>query len=354
MKRLLSIAALAWVIGAQQAAAQETITVMWDRNPEPEIAGYTLYAGTSPGIYTVAQWVGNVTQRVMTIPPGRYYFVVRATNIYGMESPPSVEVSTTITTAPAPTPTWQALWQNTNNGQIVRWEMGANGGFISGGPIGLGQAETSWQIKGSADFNGDGQKDLLFQHTQGHIAVWLLNGNALIENRLISAVSDTSWQIVSAADFNNDGHADILFHNQRTGALSVWIMNRMSLLRGQAVTPGSVADTNWKVVGTGDFNGDNRPDILWQHIRNGTIAVWLMNGTTMTGPWAFTLQGVDDPQWRLKGAADVNNDGSLDLLWQHEGAGHLAVWYMNARTFVRAALMNPAQIPSGWFLRGAR
>jgi hypothetical protein len=354
MKRLLSIAVLAWLCSAQQAAAQETITVMWDRNPEPEIAGYTLYSGSSPGVYTVSQWVGNVTQRVMTIPPGRYYFVVRARNIYGMESPPSAEVSTTIATAPPPTPTWQALWQNTNNGQVVRWEVAANGAFISGGPIGLGQANPAWQIKASADFNGDGHKDLLFQHTQGAIVVWLLNGNSQSDSRLISTVSDTNWQIVSAADFNNDGHADILFHHQRTGALSVWIMNRMTLTRGQAVSPGSVPDTNWKVIGTADFNRDNRPDLLWQHIRTGTLAVWLMNGTTMTGPWAFTPQGVTDPQWRLKGATDVDEDGSVDLLWQHEGGGHIVVWYMSGRTLLRAAVMNPARVTTDWVLRGAR
>lgn len=353
MKRVLAITVMAWFVSIAHVAAQETITVAWDRNPEPDIAGYTLYAGTSPGAYTSSQWVGNVTQRTMTIPPGTYYFVVRAVNIYGMESPPSVEVSARIAVAPAPTPNWQAVWQNTNTGQVVRWEM-ANSTYVSGGPLGLGQAETSWRIRGSGDFNGDGQRDVLFQHVQGHIAVWLMNGNTLLENRLISQVSDRNWHVGGVGDFNNDGHADIVFHHQVTGDLAVWIMNRMTLVRGQAISPGRVADTNWKLVGTGDFNGDRRPDLLWQNIRTGIIGSWLMNGTTMTGTGAFSVTGVDDAQWRLRGAHDLNQDGSLDLLWQHEGAGHLAVWYLSGRTFIRAALLTPAQVPAGWALRGPR
>jgi len=28
----------------------------------------------------------------------------------------------------------------------------------------------------------------------------------------------------------------------------------------------TVADTNWKIVGTGDFNNDAKGDILWRNI----------------------------------------------------------------------------------------
>jgi hypothetical protein len=39
--------------------------------------------------------------------------------------------------------------------------------------------------------------------------------------------------------------------------------------------------TNWSVVGTGDFNGDGFGDIMWRDTA-GDIAVWLMNGSTIT------------------------------------------------------------------------
>jgi hypothetical protein len=36
---------------------------------------------------------------------------------------------------------------------------------------------------------------------------------------------------------------------------------------------------NWHVEGTGDYNGDNKSDILWQS-SDGTPAIWFMDGIT--------------------------------------------------------------------------
>ena len=49
---------------------------------------------------------------------------------------------------------------------------------------------------------------------------------------------------------------------------------------------GGVAGTNpgpsWQINGTGDFNGDNKSDILWQAY-NGTPAVWFMDALNFLG-----------------------------------------------------------------------
>ena len=39
-------------------------------------------------------------------------------------------------------------------------------------------------------------------------------------------------------------------------------------------------DTRWQVVGVGDFNGDHKPDLVWQH-DTGWLTVWLMDGATL-------------------------------------------------------------------------
>jgi hypothetical protein len=38
---------------------------------------------------------------------------------------------------------------------------------------------------------------------------------------------------------------------------------------------------NWKVVGTGDFDGNGISDLLWREVTQGINRIWLMNGATV-------------------------------------------------------------------------
>jgi hypothetical protein len=42
------------------------------------------------------------------------------------------------------------------------------------------------------------------------------------------------------------------------------------------------SDSDWHIVGVGDFNGDGRADILWRHT-SGFVSQWLVDGTTIIG-----------------------------------------------------------------------
>jgi hypothetical protein len=46
----------------------------------------------------------------------------------------------------------------------------------------------------------------------------------------------------------------------------------------QAIKAETSANPDWKVVDTGDLNGDGKSDLLFQNT-DGSIAEWLMNGS---------------------------------------------------------------------------
>jgi hypothetical protein len=121
-KRTFIATAFAILLLPQMASAA-TVTIAWDRNPEPDIAGYRISYGTVSGVYTNTVDVGNrLDYQIRGVDDGqKYYFVVRAYNTGGAVSPPSSEISANIvgltalaTDMVSPTPTgkpitWTAL-----------------------------------------------------------------------------------------------------------------------------------------------------------------------------------------------------------------------------------------------------
>lgn len=73
------------------------LTLAWDPNTEPELGGYKVYYGMSPGAYGVPSSVGNVTNYTLTgLTEGQVYYVaVTACDQSGNESAYSNEVSGT-------------------------------------------------------------------------------------------------------------------------------------------------------------------------------------------------------------------------------------------------------------------
>lgn len=127
-------------------------------------------------------------------------------------------------------------------------------------------------------------------------------------------------------DLNGDGSPDLIWQDVRTGDVSVWYMSGAAWYGNWDYLARDL-DTNWKIVGTADLNGDGQSDLLWQNAQTGDVAYWLMNGKTRIGNGYFAY-GVP-LEWKVVGANDINNDGSTDLVWQNTVSGDAVVWYMN-------------------------
>lgn len=206
------------------------------------------------------------------------------------------------------------------------------------------------------DFNGDGRVDLLWQNrADGRLAAWFMNGTTAADNAFLTPdrVADTAWHIVGSGDANLDGLPDLYWQHQTTGALSIWYMADTSRSFAAEMWPNVVSDTAWKIRTVVDMNGDRYPDLIWQHEGNGQVAVWFMQGGTIRTGEPLGPGQVADLNWKIVGAGDVDRDGTADLFWHHAVTGQLAVWFMRGRVLVSGQALAPDRVSdTAWQVRG--
>ncbi|MDB6025349.1 MAG: hypothetical protein JWM68_1572 [Verrucomicrobiales bacterium] len=230
------------------------------------------------------------------------------------------------------------LLRHRSNGQFSAWLM--NGTNFSkfqllGEPISL-----EWRFVGVNDFDGDGQKDLLLQGTNGVVSVVPVNGTNLLSSYVIdpSGVHLTAdWKLEGVADLNHDGKVDLLARNV-DGTVGIWLLDGTNFLTGTPIIlSGTNLASNWRIAGLADFNDDAKVDILWQS-DDGHLYVWLMDGTTYTDA-SYLLSGESiGENWNVVGLADLNRDGLTDLVLQSD-KGMLTIKFLYKVEFLGGGLL---------------
>jgi hypothetical protein len=220
------------------------------------------------------------------------------------------------------------LWQSTD-GAVAIWEM--NGTTIVGGSV-IGNPGPSWHVIGTGNFYGSLYSDILWQNDNGSVAIWEMNGTTIVSGGVIGNPG-TSWHAVATGDFYDRGYSDILWQNDN-GAVAIWEMNGTTIVGGGVIgNPG----TSWHVIGTGDFYDTGYSSILWQNT-DGSVAIWQMNGTTIVGG---AIVGNPGTSWHVIGTGDFWRDGYSGILWQNDD-GAVAIWKMNGTTIVGGSVIgNP-------------
>jgi hypothetical protein len=252
------------------------------------------------------------------------------------------------------------LWHNQTSGLVSTWLMSGTQ-IVSGEPFArlfepYRRTDTNWKIVGAADMDRDGWVDLVWQNSaDGRLAFSTTLNISVQQERALSpdVVVDTAWKIKAVADFNQDGSPDLVWQHDANGGIAIWFMDGPTMRAGVPLGPGQVMDLGWKIVGSGDFNRDGWQDLVWQHQGDGRISVWKMRGSALLEGDLISPGQIFDLDWKIRGVGDINGDDMPDLIWQHRISGDVSTWLMNGTTMM--AGIGIGRVPdTSWQIVGPR
>jgi hypothetical protein len=195
---------------------------------------------------------------------------------------------------------------------------------------------------------------LYWQHqTTGALAIWYMVETIRVgtDSLVPGSVPDTAWKVRAVTDLDVDGHPDLIWQHVGNGQVAVWFMTGQRVRSGELLVPGQVSDLGWKIVGAGDVDRNGTPELFWHHSMTGHIAVWFMSGRVATSGHAISPDHVSDTAWQLRGVGDLDGNGSPDLIWQNTTTFQVAAWLLSGLRLIDGRLITGPTLPNAdWYV----
>jgi ELWxxDGT repeat protein len=354
---------------------------------------------TGPSV-PVANWAGNANTLSFGLPPGapaEFYVTVRGPGV------PFFPKRRSATTGYYPRRDdfdgdgrTDILWRNPANGVTLSWSLSPNGvittSYVRGGDPdyeiagvaelggnntasdilwrrsstgalsttylsgGVVTADVSWPAPpagsvpaATGDFDGDGRAELVMRDTQsGATTLWAFGAAASVQQQLIHGGNNLTWSIVGSRDFDGDGKSDILWRNL-DGSTVLWLMNGAAIRESRFIHLGG--NTDWTIAALGDFDGDTKADILWRNKQTGMTLIWLMDGLALRS--SEIVHNGSNLNWAVAGAGDFDADGKSDIFWRDVNTGQTLYWKMNGSHITGTVYIHPGG-NLAWTIEGPR
>jgi hypothetical protein len=174
------------------------------------------------------------------------------------------------------------------------------------------------QSLASADFNGDGLRDLAVANSADDtVSILRGKGDGTFRAKVDFGTGHTPYS-VAAGDFNRDGRPDLVTADYGAGTASVLLnTTKNGVLKFAAAVPVASGKHTWSVA-VGDINSDGRPDLVVADSGdNAAIVVPNVGGTQLFGAAVTVPTGLMPTSIAV---GDLNRDGKPDLATSDWGA----------------------------------
>jgi hypothetical protein len=137
------------------------------------------------------------------------------------------------------------------------------------------------EIAGFGDVDGDGDDDLIVQdQNKRAVEALLMSTGFSTKSVLLDRQRKAQWSVIDSADYDGDGQYDLLrrdISSNGQGAASVWHVTRSLDLSGNPLVLN--LESVHSVVGSADYDGDGSADLLIYNSSTRDLELWLMSGS---------------------------------------------------------------------------
>ena len=186
-----------------------------------------------------------------------------------------------------------------------------------------------------ADLDGDGDLDLVTANGNGdNLTVFFRNGPAAIDPAptVLGDLGTTGGPFsVKAADLDQDGDLDIVSANVGSDNLTVFFQSGPGVFDGAPLVLEDCTTTNSPIsVSAADLDGDGDLDLVSANVSSNNLAVFYQSGAGIFDSAPMMLGDSTTTDGAISViAADLDGDGDLDLASANGFGDNLAVFFQS-------------------------
>lgn len=183
------------------------------------------------------------------------------------------------------------------------------------------------------DFDDDGISDIVGEDPNDGSVVLIPGSDLntgdefLYKRTTVSTAGNGEFKVVKTGDFDGDGSPDFLWITSTVDTDGITTKTyHVGSVSHERTAVLDVPESE-KLLAIGDFNGDGRDDILHQSDDiYGTVWVTFMSPDGLSNTRRY--QGVLPSQFDFVASGDFNGDGNHDIMWRRRETGQTVIWLM--------------------------